>query len=320
MSALEIPLLRESAAYVSRLMGGARSFAQPAYAFQRRVNWSHRYGQAFYAREAQLFSAAPEDYLDGRVGDAPILEDVFAQRLRWKQSLVVLAKVAAHGLFRMLGHLADRRLRADGIGIYRKGYVDDIELVFEVDQPGVVRAIYPFPINVRRQLRYLRHLWRSGLRFKLAGNAYGAADVWRFIRWRDVRSLARLESRGRQVPSMQMVVAAQSAEVRQASGSRGTQVPRKSHQNPVMHWVSAVHCVEGTQVRASHIAPGAQSPCVRHVVGPTSHVPATQTSPVAHGMVAEHSTFDTHMFAALHANPAGQSSSRSHAGRRPASR
>ena len=198
MSAAEIPLLRESAAYVSRLMEGARSYAQPAYAFHRRVNWSYRHGQAFYAREARLFSAAPEDYFDGRVSEAPVLEDVFAQRLRWKQSLVVLAKVAAHGLFRVLGGLGSlggRAVRVDGIGTYRKGYVDDIELVFDVDEPGVVRAIYPFPISVRRQLRYLGYLKRSGFRFKLAGNAYVAADVWRFILHRNVRTLARLESR-----------------------------------------------------------------------------------------------------------------------------
>ena len=195
MSATEIPLLRESAAYVARLMRGARAFAQPAYGFHRRVNWSYRYSEVFYAREAQLFCTAPDDYIGGRVAAAPQLEDVYEHRLRWKQSLVVLAKVAAHGLFHLLGRLADRSLQADGIAIYRKGYVDDIELVFDVDQPGVVRAIYPFPINLRRQLRYLQHLRRAGLRFKLAGNAYVAADVWRFMRRRDVRSLARLESR-----------------------------------------------------------------------------------------------------------------------------
>lgn len=195
MSAHEIPLLRESAAYATRLMDAARAFAQPAYHWHRRVNWSYRLDENFYVREGRLFSAAPDDYLAGRVGTPSTLDDVYLQRLRWKQTLVVLAKVLAHWSFHVLGRFADRRLRADALQVYRKGYVDDIELVFDVDQAAVVRAIYPFPINVRRQLRYLRHLHRSGRRFKLAGNPYVPGDVWRFVLKRDVRSLVRLESR-----------------------------------------------------------------------------------------------------------------------------
>lgn len=195
MPATEIPLLRESAAFAARLIDAAGRFSEPRYHFHRRVNWSYRYGERFYAREAGCFTATPDAYLSGQATQAPELEDVYARALRPRQVAVVLLKVLAHWLFQLLGHAAGHRLRAQGVQTYRKCYVDDIELVFNPAQAGVVRAVYPFPINLRRQLAYLAYLRREHLRFKLAGNPYLASDLLRFIARRDVRSLMRMESR-----------------------------------------------------------------------------------------------------------------------------
>ena len=195
MSRVEIPLLRESAIFAKRLVQVARALGQPRYHFHRRVNWSYRYSEDFYARESALFQAGADAYLQGQARDAPLLDDVYTRPLRGKQVFTVVAKVLAHKLFAWLGSLADRSLRHEGVGIYRKAYVDDIELVFEPLEPSVVRAVYPFPINVQRQWRYLRFLRQSGHRFKLAGNPYVLGDFWRFLLQRDVRSLMRLESR-----------------------------------------------------------------------------------------------------------------------------
>jgi hypothetical protein len=195
MSPIEIPLLRESAAFARRLVQAAQAFGQPRYHFHRRANWSYRYSEAFYARESALFQADADTYLHGQPAEAPQLDDVYARPLRGKQVLTVVAKVLAHTLFAWLGHLSDRGLKRDGVGFYRKAYVDDIELVFDPAQASVVRAVYPFPINLGRQWRYLRFLRQQGHRFKLAGNPYGLGDFWRFLRQRDVRSLMRLESR-----------------------------------------------------------------------------------------------------------------------------
>ncbi|MFM2289033.1 MAG: hypothetical protein RL684_2176, partial [Pseudomonadota bacterium] len=79
---------------------------------------------------------------------------------------------------------------------YRKAYVDDIELVFDPEEQGVVRAIYPFPINVRRQLRYIAFVRAKRFPHRLTGVPYGFGDLLRVLRMRDVRSLQRLESRG----------------------------------------------------------------------------------------------------------------------------
>lgn len=191
----KIPLLKESAAYAQRLLGAARGFGEPMYQFHRRVNWSHRYSRRFYAREAECFMAAPEDYLAGRPGKAPDLPDVFTQRLRLREIAVAFAKVAAHWLFLALGRMGVGSGRHHGLDTYRKAYVDDIELVFDPAEPGVLRAVYPFPLNAWRQLRYLQELRRRGYRFRLAGIPYTLRDVAHLALRRDVCSLMRMESR-----------------------------------------------------------------------------------------------------------------------------
>lgn len=191
MTAIEIPLLRESVAYSARLVDAAGAFDEPRYHRHRRVNWSHRYGSGFYAHESATFRQSPEAYLAGAVAQAPELEDVYAQRLGARQLGAVLAKVLAHWLFRRLGG----RGRADPQAVFRKAYVDDIELVFDPAQPRVLRAVYPFPLNLRRQLRYLAFLRRERHHHRLAGHAYLPGDVLRLLLRRDLRSLMRLESR-----------------------------------------------------------------------------------------------------------------------------
>lgn len=195
MAAIEIPLLRESVAFVARLATAARRFGEPTYYFHRRVNWSHRFSHRFYDRESECFLHADGAYLAGAAALPPDLPDVYAQHLRPGEVVNVVVKVLAHCAFALVGWTAVRKLRASGLKTYRKCYVDDIELVFDPAEASVIRAVYPFPLNVRRQLRYLRSLWCRGVPFMLAGNPYLAADLFRFLWRRDVRSMMRLESR-----------------------------------------------------------------------------------------------------------------------------
>ena len=195
MTQVEIPLLRESSVFAGRLMEASRRFGDMKYQYHRRVNWTHRYDEKFYELEADCFQSDPDDYLAQRHRVAPQVSDIFVQKLRPKQVITVLMKVAAHLLFGLLGSVVDRGIRPSGPSIYRKCYVDDIELVFDPEETGVVRAVYPFPLNAGRQLRYLRFLHDKGYRFKLAGNPYLTRDLLRFLLRRDVRSLQRLESR-----------------------------------------------------------------------------------------------------------------------------
>ena len=205
MALSEIPMLRESITYAARLIDAAKRFAEPRYYFHRRVNWSYRYGERFYVREAECFEEGPDAYLSGRAQHPPELADVYAQRLTLRQVVVVVMKVLAHWLFHLLGRSADRHLRTRGVQTYRKCYVDDIELVFDPAEASVIRAVYPFPITIRRQLRYLAYLRRERLDFKLAGNPYLAGDLLRFIIRRDVKSVMRLESRAHILHAAQVV-------------------------------------------------------------------------------------------------------------------
>jgi hypothetical protein len=191
----EIPLLRESSVFAHRLIQACRGFAESRYRFHRRINWSYRYASTFYEGEAARFHADSAGYLEDRLPLPESLEDVLAQRLSPRQVVQALLKVSAHWLFHWLGLLANGGIRRGDIRIYRKGYVDDIELVFDPDEPGVLRGIHPFPLNLRRQLRYLRQLRHTGRRFKLDGNPYLPGDVWRLLVRRDMMSLLRLESR-----------------------------------------------------------------------------------------------------------------------------
>lgn len=207
MNAVEIPMLRESAAFVRRLADAARQFGDSKHRFFRRVNWSHRYEDNFYRQESQCFQADAVAYLAGRAASAPRLDDVFARKMRWRQLFTVVLKVAAHGLFRALGRLADMGRGATRATTYRKCYVDDIELVFDRQEAGVLRVVYPFPLSIRRQWRYLRYLRERGYRFRLSGNPYGLSDLLTFVVRRDIASLYRMESRA-QVRQARQVVAA----------------------------------------------------------------------------------------------------------------
>jgi hypothetical protein len=205
MPELEIPLLRESAAFAARLIAASRAYGQPTYYFRRRVNWSYRFGAVFYAREADLFRADPGAYLAEQAKTPPVAEDIYSMQLSSRQLIQVLLKVAAHWLFAWAGAVRAIWQPASEFAIYRKAHVDDIELVFDPEERGVLRAVYPFPISMRRQLRYLKSLRVKQRRHRLCGVPYGRSDLGRVLIHQDLRSLQRLESRAQIRHAKQLV-------------------------------------------------------------------------------------------------------------------
>ena len=65
------------------------------------------------------------------------------------------------------------RMPVYGMGTWRMGE-NPRRRTAEAD---VLRMVYPFPLNVRRQLRYLASLRSSGRPWRLAGHAYAVRDV-----------------------------------------------------------------------------------------------------------------------------------------------
>lgn len=200
----DIPLLKESVAYAARLATAAQRFGESRYATHRRINWSHRYAQAFSASETMRFVVDSQAYLAGRALPPEPLEDVYRQRLAWPALAAFAAKIAAHGMFALLGALQAGFLGAPAARIYRKCYVDDIELVFDPDAPDTMRAVYPFPLSVRRQWKYLKRLRREGHGFRFAGHPYHFGDILRLVRRRDLRAMMRLESRAQLTHAMRL--------------------------------------------------------------------------------------------------------------------
>ena len=195
MSKLEIPLLRESEAFVNRLTEAAKWFGDSKSKYYHRVNWSHRYEDDFYEAEVGHFCANPDDYITGHARVAPALADVFSKKLGYRTVSRVLIKAGAHLAFRVIGKLRDAIVDSRVEQIYRKCYVDDIELVFDPDQAATVRAVYPYPLSLRRQMRFLHHLLNKQYPFKLAGIPYCIRDLIFFALYREVGYLQRLETR-----------------------------------------------------------------------------------------------------------------------------
>lgn len=189
------PLITESIAYVRRLEQGALVYGESRYRLARRVNWSHRYATEFVERESDLFKQDPDAYLRIPTSPEPVVEDVFARKVATSKVLEMVLKVAAHWAFAFLGFFLRLFERGGPILIYRKCYVDDVEAIFDPLEPGVLRAIFPFPLSAPRQLRYIRSLARAGHRFRLYGYPYSLGDMARFLVRRDIRSLERLERR-----------------------------------------------------------------------------------------------------------------------------
>lgn len=195
MADTDVPLLKESRAYVRRLEKGVEAFREGKYHTARRTNWSYRFASAFHATEAELFRKNPDAYLDVPDQPEPRVEDVYPQRLGSRRVLEILAKVGAHWTFGAIGRVTGLFRSTGKARTYRKCYVDEMENIFDPDEAGVVRYVFPFPLSVKRQWRYLRYLVDRRYQFRLAGYPYGAGDLLNFLARRDVRSLKRLETR-----------------------------------------------------------------------------------------------------------------------------
>lgn len=195
MSNVEIPLLRGSNSYVQRLTRATSVYASGRYHHARRTNWSSRASADFYDREVEIFRAEPDAYIAGNISVEPRVDDVYAKTMGRKGLVKICLKVATHWLFLSIGVLSSKRIRSGYYWIIRKGYVDDIELVFDADAAHVLRLVFPFPLGFKRQWRYLRRLRAEGRLFALYGNPYSISDLWRVLVSRRLGAVQRLETR-----------------------------------------------------------------------------------------------------------------------------
>lgn len=105
----------------------------------------------------------------------------------------ILLRAVAHRLFRLLGKVALFHGRGPGEGAWTGGtvfrtWVDVSLTIFRPLPSDGLILVYPFPLNVRRQLKYIHRLRSEGYRFRLFGAPYPLLDVllWS-LRPRDIR-------------------------------------------------------------------------------------------------------------------------------------
>jgi len=190
---MDVPLLRESRVYVERLSRAAKKFNDSRYLLAKRINWSCLYANEYHEQETRAFRYDPTRYLEDGSDTEPFLEDVFKKPVSLQSVAKITLKVLAHTGYRAIGFFWLRNVPTPMI--FRKAYVEDIERAFSSQQSDVIRVVFPFPLGLGRQIRYLIYLRRQGHRFCLYGNAYGLLDLLKFIKERDIRALARLEGR-----------------------------------------------------------------------------------------------------------------------------
>jgi len=89
-----------------------------------------------------------------------------------------LLRVLAHRAFRIMGRFVGESsvLVGEPTTVLRS-WVDVSLDLFEVEKQTTVVLVYPFPLSISRQLRYIRHLRANGFAYRLAGFPYRLRSV-----------------------------------------------------------------------------------------------------------------------------------------------
>ena len=192
---MNIPLLIESKAYVENLKYGCSKYDENNYTFHKRVNFSYRFASSFLEEQKNLFIKNPDLYLRnyGSKIDCHV-EDVYKLKIDPKDVFRILLKILSHKLFKFLGDLNRFSIRRKELSVYRKCYVDDIDLVYDPLSKKTLLAVYPFPIKISRQIKFIFTIFREKRSFRLDGYNYPLKYVFGFLRKRTVRSYADLET------------------------------------------------------------------------------------------------------------------------------
>ena len=191
---MSIPLVIESKAFVENLKTSCKSFNENSYLYKQRVNYSYRFSSEFTDEQLRLFQLDPSRYLSiYGLRKADNLLDVFHKKLTRSEILRILVKVLAHRLFRVIGSL-QFLFNSKGPDLtYRKAYVDDIDLVYDRGESDMLMAVYPFPVKLSRQLKFIMSLIKDKQVFRFDGYCYRLKFVLNLLYCRDVRAYEMLE-------------------------------------------------------------------------------------------------------------------------------
>ena len=178
-----IPLVQESKAFAENLKFWCKSFDENRYLFGKRVNYSYRFSSEFIEEQNRIFQIDPSTYLSVYgVEGGRNFQSVFDKKLARSEIVRIIIKVVAHTLFRFIGSAQLLGASTGPATIYRKAYVDDIDLVYDRLNTKMVMAVYPFAVNLPRQIRFIRGLIHDKRAFKLDGYDYRIKFLLNFLR------------------------------------------------------------------------------------------------------------------------------------------
>lgn len=200
---MSIPLFNESLAYAQKIDESIKRLKYGALHHKKLVNFIHKYNSEYYSSEQERFISNPDAYVSD-VGVAKDLdEDALNGNVGFSFIAKLLIKTIAHYIFRLLGTIQLLFKEKSTVKIIRKSYVDDVEGLFD-QGAGVVRLIYPFPLNFKRQLRYIGFLRKNKFSFVFSGLPYQVTDLIKLFLYRDYRHFLKLENRAQILHAIEM--------------------------------------------------------------------------------------------------------------------
>lgn len=194
MNPLDIPLMTQSTYYASAVETWIRNAVGSQYLRKRLVNFMIHYD--IPKRVGAVFHYTRRSGQDQETLEIinPFSCTCMETRVPIRLAFRIIMKVGAHSLFRTIGNLQDYAIREVDFQIVRKSHVEDVESLFD-SRDGVLRIVFPFPLNVPRQISYIRMLRKNRQVFRLGGMKYGFREFIEFILNRKFINLFRLESR-----------------------------------------------------------------------------------------------------------------------------
>ncbi len=147
----------------------------------------------FFTLKSDSFRKAVDSNLKYCLVD--VTEKLVCERVSNRQCIKVLLKCVAHWIFFIFWKLG-KSLKGRKYDCLLRSYVDVEYHLFRdtVEATRTLILVFPFPLSVKRQLKYLKWLWvKDDQSFVLCGYPYSLLDVCKFVVRRNQMSLFELE-------------------------------------------------------------------------------------------------------------------------------
>lgn len=185
-------LFIESVQYIRSLVSGLGQGNYSAYRRRLLVNTHYKFDSLFYDSQKQQFLANPDGYMLGN-SSATLTDNIISRNVPTSILIRTLLKAVSHIAFRFIGQIQSVISTKKTYRIIRKSYVEDVEALFDIDCD--LRIVYPFPLSIQRQIKYIKFIRDNKFDYRLDGLDYSIYDILKFLAKPTVLNFVRLEIR-----------------------------------------------------------------------------------------------------------------------------